>query len=310
MKVTLDLSKLLEDGKITREEHDRLATLGATATGSLAFNILIAFGVVAVAAGVIMLVPDATTGIVIGGSLLAGGLALYFADVKQWEVLANICVLVGALVFGGGVIVLTDASATAFLLIAAGFAVTGVIASSGLLVSLSVLALSSAIGARTGYQHATYFLGIEEPAITIMLFGAVALGTFHLSKSLPSAYERLTIVASRTSIFLVNFGFWIGSLWGDKIEQSGFRIPDIVFSLGWAIGLTGLAAWAVHRNRRWVVNVTAVFGAIHFYTQWFEYLGARPMSVFIGGLIALAFALGLRHFNQRPKDRQVAVSDQ
>ena len=52
MKVTLDLSKLLEDGKITREEHDRLAALGATGTGSLAFNILNAFGVVAVAAGV------------------------------------------------------------------------------------------------------------------------------------------------------------------------------------------------------------------------------------------------------------------
>ena len=90
MKVTLDLSKLLEDGKITREEHDRLAALGATGTGSLAFNILIAFGVVAVAADVIVLVPNAATGIVIGGCLLAGGLALYSADLKQWEVLANI----------------------------------------------------------------------------------------------------------------------------------------------------------------------------------------------------------------------------
>ena len=143
-----------------------------------------------------------------------------------------------------------------------------------------------------------------------MLFGAVAFGTFHLSKSLSAAYERLAIIASRTSVFLVNFGFWVGSLWGDNIAKSGQRIDDSVFAVGWALGLIVLAVWATHRNRRWVVNVAAVFGAIHFYTQWFEYLGPRPASVLIGGLVALAFALGLRHFNQKLKDRQVAASDQ
>ena len=38
-------------------------------------------------------------------------------------------------------------------------------------------------------------------------------------------------------------------------------------------------AWAVKANRRWVINLVAVFGAIHFYTQWFERLGADPLSV-------------------------------
>jgi hypothetical protein len=203
MIVTLDLTKLLKDGRITQQEHDRLLALGTTATGSLVFNIFIAFGVIAVAAGVIALVPNAATGIVIGGSLVAGGLAIYAAGLKQWEVLANICVLVGALVLGGGIVVLSDASAAAFLLIAVGFAAAGTVARSGLLVSLAVLALSSAIGARTGYEHATYFLGIEEPAITIVLFSAAALATFLLSRSLAASYERLAIIASRTSIFLV-----------------------------------------------------------------------------------------------------------
>jgi hypothetical protein len=32
MKVTLDVTKLLEEGKITREEHDRLLRLGAAGT--------------------------------------------------------------------------------------------------------------------------------------------------------------------------------------------------------------------------------------------------------------------------------------
>ena len=300
MIVTLDLTKLLDDGKITRDEHDRLLALGTRATGSLVFNILIAFGVIGVAAGIIVLVPNAATGIVIGGSLLAGGLAAYAAGLKQWEVLANICVLVGALVLGGGVVVLTNASAAAFLLIAAGFAVAGTIAGSGLLVSLAVLALSSAIGARTGYEHATYFLGIDEPGLTILLFAAVALGTFLVSRVVPAAHERVAIIASRTSLFLVNFGFWIGSLWGDRIGQTEFHIPEIVFSLGWAVGLIGLAAWAVLRDRIWVINLAAVFGAIHFYTQWFEHLGTQPASVLIGGLTAIAFALGLRYLNRKP----------
>ena len=101
MKVTLDLTKLLEEGKITREEHDRLAQLGAAGTGSLAFNILLGFGVIAVSAGAVALVPDAITGIVLGAIVLGAGLALYATRRQQWEVLAHICVLVGALGLAG-----------------------------------------------------------------------------------------------------------------------------------------------------------------------------------------------------------------
>jgi hypothetical protein len=64
-----------------------------------------------------------------------------------------------------------------------------------------------------------------------------------------------------------------------------------------ALAVTG--AWAVKANRRWVVNVVAVFGAIHFYTQWFERLGATPMSVLVGGLLVLAFAIAAWKLNQR-----------
>ena len=109
MKVTLDLTKLLEEGKITREEHDRLLALGAAGTGSLAFNILIGFGVIAVSAGAVALVPDAVTGIVLGAIVLGAGLALYATRRQQWEVLAHICTLVGALGLAGGIVVETNA---------------------------------------------------------------------------------------------------------------------------------------------------------------------------------------------------------
>ncbi len=71
MKVVLDLSQLLEDGEITQAEADKLKRLSVKSTGSLAFNILIGFGVIAVAVGAIALVPDAMTGIILGAVSLA-----------------------------------------------------------------------------------------------------------------------------------------------------------------------------------------------------------------------------------------------
>lgn len=61
--------------------------------------------------------------------------------------------------------------------------------------------------------------------------------------------------------------------------------------------LIGTGAWAVYANRRWALNICAVFAAIHLYTQWFEHLGATPESVLIAGILALAFAIGLRSLN-------------
>jgi len=51
MKITLNLSKLLEEGKLTPAEAERLRALAAHDTGSLAINVLVGFGVIAVSAG-------------------------------------------------------------------------------------------------------------------------------------------------------------------------------------------------------------------------------------------------------------------
>jgi hypothetical protein len=76
-------------------------------------------------------------------------------------------------------------------------------------------------------------------------------------------------------------------------------IPDWVFSIAWALVLIAAGAWAMRANRRWLVNVAAAFGAIHFYTQWFERLGATPASVLLGGLVMLLIAFALWSFNRR-----------
>jgi iron complex transport system permease protein len=308
MKITLDLTKLRADGRITQAEFDKLSQLAARETGSVAFNVLVGFGVVAVSGSVLALTPIPGTAISLGGVVSALGLSLVRFRSRQWWLLAQICLLVGAILFGGGVIKATEGSVPSFLLVATIFAAAGVIARSGLLVAGAVLALSSAIGARTGYLHATYFLGIQEPTATIVLFSLIALGAYQLSRRLPPEGERLALVAARTALFPVNVGFWIGSLWGDGLvwlrgpaSNSPLAppiIPRPAFVVAWALALVAVALWAVQANRRWTVNLAAIFGAIHFYTQWFERLGLNPGAVLIAGLVTLGFAFGVRALNE------------
>lgn len=311
MKITLDISKLVEEGKLTPAEAERLKVLASHDTGSLGINILIGFGVIAVAAGAVALVPAPLTAVLIGVLLFGIGCAVVLNRVAQWDLLGQICLVIGALMFAGGVIAYGQGSLGAMLIVTAALAAAAIVARASRLAALAVLAASACLGARTGYSHATYSLAIFEPTLTVVLFSALALAAYLASKRLPADYERIALVAARTSIFLVNFGFWIGSLWGDPLmllrgveRRPGYSmikdtvIPPAVFSVGWAIVLIAAGVWAAHANRRWLVNVVAVFGAIHFYTQWFEKLGASPLSVLLGGVLLLGIALALWSFNR------------
>jgi iron complex transport system permease protein len=316
MKITLDLSALVQEGKITPDEAERLRGLAARDTGALAINILLGFGVVAVSAGGVALLPTPATALAVGVVVFAIGLAFTFVRRESWGLLAQICLVVGALMFCGGVLALGKGSLAAMLIVTAALTAAAILARSSLLMAAAVLALGACLGARAGYWHATYALAIYEPAVTIVLFSVLALAAYMVSKRLAADYERLALIAARTSVFMVNFGFWIGSLWGDNLRlvrsllhndptiltSSSFSaviISPFAFAVGWAIALLGVGVWGMAVNRRWVVNVAAVFGAIHFYTQWFDHLGPQPISFIIGGLLMLAFAFGLWSFNQR-----------
>lgn len=315
MKVVLDITRLLEEGKISQAEHDRLRSYALQDTGSLAINILIAFGVVAVAAGAVALVPNPLTGALVGLLLFGAGLGIELGRMTQWRILAQICIVTGALMLGAGIIALEEGSLRGIAIATVTVAIGGILARSSLLTAVAVLGLGACLGAQSGYRHASYSVAIYEPTLTIVAFSTLALATFLLSKRLSSDYERLAITAARTSVLLVNFGFWIGSLWGDRLAllrqifnseavASGFSradriIPEWPFIVGWALALLMIGLWGMKVGRRWVVNVAAVFGAIHFYTQWFEKLGANPTSVLVGGLMMLVFALALWAFNRR-----------
>jgi iron complex transport system permease protein len=313
MKVTLDLSKLVEDGKLTPAEAEKLRALAAQDTGSLAINILIGFAVVSIAAGAVALLPTPMTAVLLGVGLFAVGCGIVLNRVQQWRVFGQICLVIGALMFAGGVIARDEGSLASMLTVTAVLALAAIAARSSLLIALAVLAASACLGARTGYSHATYSLAIFEPMLTIVLFSVLAFVAYNLSHRLSADYERLALAAVRTSLLLVNFGFWIGSLWGDPLmllrgmssrNANAYFINDTVisanaFSIAWALVLVGAAVWAARANRRWLVNVAAAFGAIHFYTQWFERLGATPASVLLGGLAMLLIAFALWNFNRR-----------
>lgn len=321
MKITLDLSKLVEDGKLTAEEAERLKGLASHETGSLAVNILIAFGVISIAASVGALLPSAETAIVMGLIMFAAGCAVVLNNVVQWTVFGQILLVTGALMVSGGVIGLGEGSVASMLIVTAALALASIAARSSLLAALAVIALSATLGARTGYSHATYSLAIFEPTLTVLLFSGLALVAYWGSLRLKADYERIAIMVARTSILLVNFGFWVGSLWGDPLFLlRGFKehnpaemmksivIQPSVFSIAWALALIGAAIWAVTVNRRWLVNIAAAFGAIHFYTQWFEYLGATPLSVLGGGVLMLVIAYALWMFNKKIAARSPDVA--
>lgn len=302
MKVTLDLDQLLNDGSITQSEYEKLNGLAMRSTGSLAFNILIGFGVVAVSGAALALVPTPITSIVIGLLIFIAGLTLLRSGQDQWLVLSNICILTGALMTGGGIIAEFRGSLVSILSVTAIFSMAGIFARSSLLAVLATLMLSASIGARTGYFHASYFLVIQEPTITVILFTALAIGLYQLSKKLSAEYERIVTASARASLFLVNFGFWVGSLWGERSDSREIIISDTTFSVVWGLALSATAIWAWKRNRRWTLNTVATFGGIHFYTQWFEHLGASPGTVLFAGLLALGFALGIRSINGKMKE--------
>lgn len=291
MKVLIDLDRALADGKITQEEYVRLQALGSGQTSDLALNIVIGFGVIAVAAGFLTLFPSALTMVGTGSVLAVAGLGLIH-KAERWRILGEILVVIGTALGTTGLVFLDEGSMRSFLVAAILLATAAILARNGLLASVAVLALSSALGARSGYVHATYMLGVEEPTWTIATFAVLAIGLVAVSQHLPDGPSRLALTAARTSALLVNLGFWIGSLWGDEIGSA--TISRDVFAALWAVALAGAVIWAWRTNRRWPLITATVFAAIHFYTQWFERLGADPLAVLLAGLIAIGIGLGLK----------------
>jgi hypothetical protein len=169
-----------------------------------------------------------------------------------------------------------------------------VLARSGLLMALSVFGLGTAVSSGAGQLSAGWNeLVSPRPTVSIVVFSVLALGLLFVSTRLPAVYERLAIIAARTAALVVNLAFLWASIFGDS------NFSRETFAIAWAVLLLAAAAWAIRVDRRWVINTAAVFGAVHFFVQWFFYLGANALSVLGGGVLMIAFGMGLFAFNRR-----------
>lgn len=306
MKIVIDVDKLVAEGKLSAEEAQRLKTYAEADTSSAALNILIGFGVIATAAGALALLPYGATALALGLALSIEGGLLAMAGSQRWVMLSGMLLLVGALLAAGGLIYLTQGEANGFVMVSVLYLASAALARSGLLASLAALSLATSLGAMTGYQHASYMLCVAEPGLTVVVFTALSLAAYQVSKILPLGHQGVAVVFARTCLFVVNLGFWVGSLWGDYdydsmqgwAVQTDGGIPARVFVVAWAAALVATGVWAANHNKRWVVNCLAVFAAIHFYTQYFEHLDASPGTLLLAGVLALGFALGLSAYNQ------------
>jgi iron complex transport system permease protein len=299
MKITLDLDMLVAEGKLTVAEAERLKGFAAKDTGELGSNVLFALGAAAVAIGVGVLVPTVETAIALGAVLFGVGFWLRVTRVARWNVFAQIIMVIGALALLGGLGGLFGEHLWVRVVLTAATAVAAVLATSGLLASLAVLAFAATITLDVDIWAPTHYL-----SVAIVALSALVLGLYLLSLRLAPAHERLAIIAMRTAILLVNGAFFIGSIFGDEL----LGLPGLYFSVAWAIALLAFGAWAVFANRRWVVNTVAVFGALHFFTQWFMALGAQPFSILGGGLLLIGFGLALARFNRWVGARKAPAS--
>lgn len=298
MKVTLDLDALMNEGKLTAEEAERLKGFAAADTGTLGTNIFLALGAAVVATGIGVFLPQLETVMLLGAAMFVLGFALHVLRQERWEVFAQIIMVVGALAFSCGLGGLYGEILWVRVALTAGLTVAAILATSGLLAGLAVIAFAATITINVDLWTPSQYL-----VTAIVALSALVLGLYVWSLRLRPAYEGLAIVAMRTAILLVNGAFFVGSIFGD--DSSGWSSG--YFTVAWALALLAFGIWAIFNNRRWVVNVVAVFAAIHFFTQWFMVLGAQPLSILGGGLLLIGFGLALARFNKWVSARKPAV---
>ena len=320
-KITLDLDALVAEGRLTKSEAERLASMAVTGRGlSTVVQVLYILGALGLAGGVMALKPDPMTGMVLAA--LALGFAIATPAMKREDIallgtamgIAGTVGLAGSVGMQFGEILPPVAVNAIMTAIAFGAALA---LRSRFLAALVPLGLASLLGSSSEYWHASYAIIVTEAAITVMAFAALAGLLLLASLRLPQIWSAMATVAARMSLLLMNFGFWVGSLWGDHIgdhfasrgnawgsdweaaeafRQTAFFIPDWAFVAGWAA--VSVAAIVFLHRYRFAVNASITFLAINVYTQFFEWFGDSAFIMLTGGVTLLAFAFGLYHFDR------------
>lgn len=323
-RITLDLDALTKAGELTEIEAERLKALAITGRAKrIIANLLCIFGAIALATGVLAFKPDPTLGLFL--ALIAVGTATcirVFAN-EEWSILADGLAIAGTGGLAGWMVVEHHETVHPILINIAltGLALVSAIAFKQAFIAAFVpLALGAVIGSGTAYWHASYGLFVREATLTIIVFSTLTAFLMWLHERIAGGSMRswalLALIPARVSFFMVNFGFWVGSLWGDWVgdhfasrgerrcqelqawRETAFFIPEIAFVVGWAVFLAACIWLGLKRHDRFLTNTAIVFLGIHFYTQLFELLGGNPIVLVLGGLTLLGGAVALFRFDR------------
>lgn len=312
--IKLNLPELVRSGQLTPEEASRLTSLAQPDKAMPAIiSTLLIFGALAIAGAAIALVPNATTGLVLAATALASAeLLRRLTTADALKILASALAIMGTIGLGGWLAFEMDDQPVQLIAIAVTtiLAIGAIWFRSTFLGAVSVLSLGAALGSGTSYWHACYGLYVEEPTLTIALFGVITGGLYALRSSLSDIWESMTTVAARAAFFMVNFAFWVGSLWEDHVgdsfqhfadysarqafKESAFVVPESVFTIGWVLVLGAIIVKA--RQGGFLAVTSLVFLGIHAYTQYFEFFGAKPMALLIAGITLVGLAVAGAHW--------------
>ena len=303
MKVTVDLDALVAEGKLTPAEAAKLRGHSRRDTVSGGINLLVTVGMIAIVLALVSLLANWRSTMLVGVTLIAVSIGAEGLERAGWRALRTSLLVMGVLLATSGFLVWGRGSTDSFLITAAALLALALYTSSGFVAVLAAIAIGPCLNSSVDYTHAVYVVVVQRPLWTIGIYGAAALIAFAASERLSLRFRHPLIIFSRASLFLAQFGFWVGSLWGDPAfvdnPESGGRVSPETFAAAWAVTLLAVGVWAARANRRWVVNMCAVFGMIDFYTQWFERLHASAGSVLGAGLVTLAAGIALTRYNRR-----------
>jgi len=97
MKILIDIDELEHNGVVKPQLASMLRTHAVRDTGSTAINMLLAFGAIAIAAGLLSLIPSSGFAAFLGAGFISLGWLVRKQYADQWGKLASIWMITGAL---------------------------------------------------------------------------------------------------------------------------------------------------------------------------------------------------------------------
>lgn len=321
-KATLDLKQLVEEGKISREEADKLSSLSDDSeknkpTSSIIRNLMVVFGTICIVGSLLSLLPNPDTVGLVSLAILGGAYYLYYSIKDEtWLYVAQSLGFLGTIGATYWILTVTDLinigrlqqsnTFVLWLLISSILGFVTFTLHNKILAALFSFALAQFIGTCIFGKLENVFIFLSKGQSTaILIYGLVTLLAYIIAPRLKGIYDSLCTILGNISFFFVNIAFWVGSVFGEKGGKKVLKyddgsaahtipsanISENYFIIGWIVVLLLTLWWGSHRGIKYIANLSIVFIVIHFFTQYFIFIGSSALGLLLGGILLFGTAL-------------------